>query len=101
MAPIVAAEDRLTSGHRLSHPPPGDEILISGISGYFPDSDSVVHLRENLFDKVCKNNGARIDRSTYPSPPKRRPVNFQLKGVNLISPNFWGISVPVTDNLKL
>lgn len=52
MAPTIVAEDRLTSGHRLSHPPPGDEVLITGVSGYFPDSDSVVHLQENLFNKV-------------------------------------------------
>lgn len=56
MAPIISAEDRLTSGHRLSHPPPGDEILISGISGYFPDSNSVSELGENLFNKVHKKN---------------------------------------------
>lgn len=52
MAPTTIAEDRLTSGHRLSHPPPGDEVLITGVSGYFPDSDSVIHLQENLFNKV-------------------------------------------------
>ena len=52
MAQAAISEDRLTSGHRLSHPPPGDEVLISGISGYFPDSDSVIHLQENLFNKV-------------------------------------------------
>lgn len=51
-------EDRLTSGHRLSHPPPGDEVLISGVSGYFPDSDSVDHLKDNLFNKVRKENNS-------------------------------------------
>lgn len=58
MAPATepVSEDRLASGHRLSHPPPGDEVLITGISGYFPDSDSVIHLQENLFNKVTLQN---------------------------------------------
>lgn len=63
MAPTTISEDRLTSGHRLSHPPPGDEILISGVSGYFPDSDSVIHLQENLFNKVCqKKYGTKLTK---------------------------------------
>ena len=29
-----------------------DEIVISGISGRFPDSDNIRHFQENLFNKV-------------------------------------------------
>lgn len=31
---------------------PGEEIVISGIAGRFPDSDNVKHFKENLFNKV-------------------------------------------------
>ncbi|KAF9819194.1 hypothetical protein SFRURICE_010532, partial [Spodoptera frugiperda] len=57
MAPTTIAEDRLQSGHRLSHHPPGDEVLITGVSGYFPDSDSVIHLQKNLFNKIPHRTG--------------------------------------------
>jgi len=30
----------------------GEEIVISGITGRFPNSDNMNHLRENLFNKV-------------------------------------------------
>ncbi|XP_059048228.1 fatty acid synthase-like [Achroia grisella] len=45
-------ESRIISGYKASHPSPGEEIYITGISGSFPNSDSVVHLQENLFNKV-------------------------------------------------
>lgn len=33
-------------------PQPGEEIVISGISGRFPDSDNVEELKKNLLNKV-------------------------------------------------
>lgn len=30
----------------------GEEIVISGIAGRFPDSDNMNQLRENLFNKI-------------------------------------------------
>jgi len=30
----------------------GEDIVISGIAGRFPNSDNMKHLRENLFNKV-------------------------------------------------
>lgn len=30
----------------------GDEIVISGIAGRFPESDNIKHLQKNLFNKV-------------------------------------------------
>lgn len=31
---------------------PGEEIVISGIAGRYPESKNVKHLQENLFNKV-------------------------------------------------
>lgn len=31
---------------------PGEEIVISGIAGRFPESDNMRHFQENLFNKV-------------------------------------------------
>ena len=35
----------------LSSPPPGDEVVISGMSGRFPESENIHEYRDNLFNK--------------------------------------------------
>ncbi|XP_053616908.1 fatty acid synthase-like [Plodia interpunctella] len=83
------AEDRLTSGHRLSHPPPGDEIYVTGMSGYFPDSDSVMHLQENLFNKVDLISGdARRWKLAHPEIPQR---TGKINNVNKFDASFFGV----------
>lgn len=42
----------LNAGRKLVKCDPGDEIVISGISGSFPDSDGLPNFAENLFNKV-------------------------------------------------
>ena len=37
---------------KLKPVPPEDEIVISGISGRFPNSDDMRHFEENLMNKV-------------------------------------------------
>nr|XP_026498402.1 fatty acid synthase-like [Vanessa tameamea] len=89
MAPTIVSDDRLTSGHRLSHPAPGDEVLITGISGYFPDSDSVKHLQENLFNKVDLISGdSRRWKLAHPEiPPRTGKINH----VNKFDASFFGV----------
>nr|XP_034827721.1 fatty acid synthase isoform X1 [Maniola hyperantus] len=89
MESVTASEDRLTSGHRLSHPPPGDEVLITGVSGYFPDSDSVVHLQENLFNKVDLISGdGRRWKLAHPEIPQR---TGKINNVNKFDASFFGV----------
>ncbi|KAF9794028.1 hypothetical protein SFRURICE_010511, partial [Spodoptera frugiperda] len=85
----LSPEDRLQSGHRLSHPPPGDEVLITGVSGYFPDSDSVIHLQENLFDKIdlVSNNAGRW-KSVHPEIPHR---TGKISNLNKFDASFFGV----------
>ncbi|XP_047538483.1 fatty acid synthase [Vanessa atalanta] len=89
MAPTIVSEDRLTSGHRLSHPAPGDEVLITGISGYFPDSDSVAHLQDNLFNKVDLISGdSRRWKLAHPEIPQR---TGKINNVNKFDASFFGV----------
>jgi fatty acid synthase len=37
---------------KLSEIQPGDEVVISGVSGRFPSSDNMHQLKENLMNKV-------------------------------------------------
>lgn len=44
-------EIALKAGRRLARCPPGEEVMITGIAGVFPDSDNVHHFGENLIAK--------------------------------------------------
>ncbi|XP_022831800.1 fatty acid synthase-like [Spodoptera litura] len=89
MAPSTIVEDRLQSGHRLSHPPPGDEVFITGVSGYFPDSDSVIHLQENLFNKVdLVSNDGRRWKLVHPEIPHR---TGKINNLNKFDASFFGV----------
>ncbi|XP_050353260.1 fatty acid synthase-like [Nymphalis io] len=89
MAPTFVSEDRLTSGHRLSHPEPGDEVLITGISGSFPDSDSVEHLQENLFNKVDLISGdSRRWKMNHPEIPQR---TGKINNINKFDASFFNV----------
>lgn len=42
----------LEAGRRLAQPEKGEEVVLTGIAGVFPDSDNVMELGEKLFNKV-------------------------------------------------
>lgn len=44
--------DGTSIGYWLSHPQPGEEVVISGLAGRFPESADIYALRDNLFNKV-------------------------------------------------
>lgn len=44
--------DSLEAGRMLANPPPGEEVVITGISGAFPDSDTVTEFADKLYNKV-------------------------------------------------
>lgn len=39
------------AGRVLAHPEPGEEVVITGCAGRFPDSDDVHQLRDHLYAK--------------------------------------------------
>ncbi|KAF7272913.1 hypothetical protein GWI33_014349 [Rhynchophorus ferrugineus] len=44
--------DDIKLGKILANPEPGEEIVISGLAGQYPDSRNVYHFRDNLFNKI-------------------------------------------------
>ncbi|XP_052751948.1 fatty acid synthase-like [Galleria mellonella] len=82
-------EKQLSSGYRLSHPPAGEEVCITGISGCFPDSDSVMHLQENLFNKVdlITDDNRRWEHD-HPEIPQR---TGKINNVNKFDASFFGV----------
>ncbi|XP_047538488.1 fatty acid synthase-like [Vanessa atalanta] len=97
MAPTMVSEDRLTSGHRMSHPPPGDEVFITGISGYFPDSDSIIHLQENLYKKVDLVSGDdRRWKLSHPEIPQR---TGKINHIEKFDASFFGVHFKETHTI--
>ena len=73
----------------LSSPLPGEEVVISGMSGRFPESDNVYEFRDNLFNKkdmVTENDKRwKLDR---PDIPKR---SAKIKVINKFDAGYFGL----------
>ncbi|XP_011636527.1 fatty acid synthase-like [Pogonomyrmex barbatus] len=66
----------------------GDEIVISGIAGKFPDSDNMNQLRENLFNKV---NLVRPDHDRWKIENSNLPRYLgTIKNVKKFDADFFG-----------
>ncbi|XP_046609412.1 fatty acid synthase-like isoform X1 [Neodiprion virginianus] len=62
----------VTCSEGLAFPKPGDEVVISGIAGRFPESDNLTIFRENLLNKVdLITDDDRRWKSDNPDIPQR------------------------------
>ncbi|CAH2098689.1 unnamed protein product [Euphydryas editha] len=86
----MSSEGRLSTGYWLSHPPPGEEIFITGISGSFPDSDSVFQLKDNLFNKVDLVSGDDRRWKMFHSDIPQR--TGKINNVDKFDASFFGLS---------
>lgn len=58
----------------------GEEIVISGISGRYPNSRTVAELAHKLYNKIdCVDDSERRWRHTHPSLPKRHGKVYDLE----------------------
>ncbi|CAH2093508.1 unnamed protein product [Euphydryas editha] len=86
----MGSEGKLTTGYWLSHPSLGEEIFITGVSGSFPDSDSVFHLKDNLFNKVDLISGDyRRWKMSHPDIPQR---TGKINNIDKFDASFFGIN---------
>ncbi|XP_065219793.1 fatty acid synthase isoform X2 [Planococcus citri] len=93
--PVVAArlarnrEIALKAGRKLARCKPGEEVVISGISGVFPDSDNVKHFGENLLAKKdLISDDDRRWKLEHPEIPQR---TGKLNEVNKFDAAFFGV----------
>ncbi|XP_046608837.1 fatty acid synthase-like [Neodiprion virginianus] len=74
----------------LPFPKPGDEVVISGIAGRFPESHNVAHFRENLFNKVdlITDDDRRWKSENSDTPQRTGKVN----DIDRFDAQFFGIN---------
>ncbi|GJQ79756.1 hypothetical protein Trydic_g23233 [Trypoxylus dichotomus] len=77
-------------------PEKGDEVVITGMAGQFPDSRDIYHFRDNLFNKVdLVSDDLRRWRPIYPEVPQR---TGKLIDVQKFDPGFFGATKVQADN---
>mgnify|MGYP005983972423 CR=1 FL=1 len=61
----------------LSSPPPGDEVVISGMSGHFPEAENIFEFRDNLFNKkdMITVNDKRWVADHHDLPKRNAPID--------------------------
>nr|QCW07581.1 fatty acid synthase 1 [Blattella germanica] len=79
----------LQAGMRLAQPPPGDEVVISGVAGCFPDSGNMYQFRHNLMNKIdMVSDDDRRWTLDHPEIPQR---TGKLLHVNKFDASFFGV----------
>lgn len=74
---------------------PQDEVVVSGISGRFPNSDNVADFASNLFNKVdLVDDEEKRWKHTNPEIPKRLG---KINGMEKFDSSFFGVHAKVAD----
>ncbi|XP_025155202.1 LOW QUALITY PROTEIN: fatty acid synthase-like [Harpegnathos saltator] len=70
--------------------PPGEEIVISGMAGRFPDTDNIKELQENLLNMMDlgSDDNRRWKNANYDMPDRSGKVN----NINKFDAEYFGIS---------
>ncbi|GJQ70149.1 hypothetical protein Trydic_g19607, partial [Trypoxylus dichotomus] len=78
-------------------PTNGNEVVITGMAGKFPDSHNINHLRENLFNKVdMVTADSKRWKPTHPEIPQRTGKLFDI---HKFDPGFFGIISVQTEHM--
>jgi fatty acid synthase len=73
----------------LSSAPPGEEVVISGMSGRLPDSRNIHEFRDNLFSKTdMVNDDDRRWKLDHPEIPQR---SAKIRNINHLDAGYFGV----------
>ncbi|XP_035738069.1 fatty acid synthase-like isoform X1 [Vespa mandarinia] len=74
---------------KYADPEPGEEVVISGLAGRFPESNNVEELKENLFNcKDCVTNDNCRWKLDHPEIPQR---TGKINNIQKFDASFFGI----------
>ena len=83
-------------GRWLSSPPAGEDMVISGMSGRFPESDNIHEFRDNLFNKTdmvtVSEKRYKLD---HPDVPKRSAL---VNDINKLDGGYFGLHYRQANN---
>ncbi|EFA05204.2 fatty acid synthase [Tribolium castaneum] len=82
-------DENFEFGRWLSTPPPGDEVVITGISGQFPKSGNVKQFRDNLFNK--QSMLSKIEERWLEKHTEIPPTGGFLPDITKLDLGFFGI----------
>ncbi|KAK9746609.1 Ketoacyl-synthetase C-terminal extension [Popillia japonica] len=78
-------------------PEDGDNVVITGMSGWFPDSRNIHHFRDNLFNKVDLISGDfRRWKPLHPEVPQRTGKMYDIEKFDL---GFFGVTTGQSYNM--
>jgi fatty acid synthase len=73
----------------LSSAAPGEEVVISGMSGRLPDSRNIHEFRDNLFSKTdMVNDDDRRWKLDHPEVPQR---SAKMRNINHLDVGYFGV----------
>jgi fatty acid synthase len=73
----------------LSSAPPGEEVVISGMSGRLPESRTIHEFRDNLFSKTdMVNDDDRRWKLDHPEVPQR---SAKIRNINHLDAGYFGV----------
>nr|XP_050849711.1 fatty acid synthase-like [Vespula vulgaris] len=74
---------------KYAYPEPGEEVVISGFAGRFPESDNVEILKENIFNfKDCITEDSRRWKLEHPEIPAR---SGKIDNIQKFDASYFGI----------
>lgn len=78
----------LSKNSRAVFSDPGDEIVISGVSGRFPNANNVKEFAEKLYNKIdCVDDDESRWKHVHPDIPKR---SGKVRGIEKFDAAFFG-----------
>ncbi|CAG9769092.1 unnamed protein product [Ceutorhynchus assimilis] len=87
---MTEVDNSIEIGKLLANPPAGEEVVISGLSGSYPESNNVYEFRDNLFNKVDMVTGdQRRWKEGHPEIPQR---TGKIPDIDQFDAGFFGIN---------
>ncbi|KAK5638958.1 hypothetical protein RI129_013253 [Pyrocoelia pectoralis] len=87
------------SGTTLAHPPSGEEIVITGMAGSFPESNNISEYTKNIYNKVDMVTGD--NRRWPPTNPEIPHRSGKLNCIEKFDAGYFGRITFLDKNINI